>query len=321
MGKKLTLKDMQGIAKARSGECLSEKYVNSYTRLRWRCEEGHEWEAKPSNVKSGTWCRRCSYTKIGDIRRSTIEDMQDIAEERGGECLSKEYVNYRTKLKWKCKEGHVWEAVPSRIKGDWCPFCTPQVKLTIKDMQNIAKVRSGECLSKEFAGYQTKLKWRCKEGHEWEATPHNIKNQGTWCPICAGNLKLTIEDMQKLAISKGGECLSKKYVNSQSKLRWRCKEGHMWEARPKNIKYGRWCPICGNIKQANARRLGIEKMQDIAKARDGECLSKDYINVQTKLRWRCKEGHEWEAIPTNIKNGSWCPICARKRRVKAKEVV
>tara|TARA_B100001093_G_C26270558_1_gene776765 strand:- start:63 stop:281 length:219 start_codon:yes stop_codon:yes gene_type:complete len=56
----------------------------------------------------------------------TIEDMQNIAKSRGGECLSKTYINTKTHLKWKCKEGHVWSAIPNNIKTkkSWCPYCS-----------------------------------------------------------------------------------------------------------------------------------------------------------------------------------------------------
>ncbi|PKM92484.1 MAG: hypothetical protein CVU81_00175, partial [Euryarchaeota archaeon HGW-Euryarchaeota-1] len=51
----------------------------------------------------------------------------------------------------------------------------------------------------------------------------------------------------------------------------------------------------------------------------GKCLSTKYINANTKLKWQCKEGHRWEAIPSSIKKGSWCPVCARKNKGKQKQ--
>ena len=41
MLKKLTIKDMQELAKARGGKCLSKKYVNGRVKLKWKCAEGH----------------------------------------------------------------------------------------------------------------------------------------------------------------------------------------------------------------------------------------------------------------------------------------
>jgi hypothetical protein len=306
---KLTIEELQRIAEERGGKCLSKKYINNYTKLKWRCKEGHKWEAISTSIKyAKTWCPVCAKKILEDKLKLTIEEMQQIAKARGGKCLSKEYIDCRTKLKWRCKEGHEWETTPDSIKrGTWCPYCHKKAKLTIEDMQRIAEERGGECLSKEYIGSQTKLRWKCKEGHEWEARPVNTK-RGSWCPYCAKKAKLTIEELQKIAEGRGGICLSKKFIDYKTKLKWRCKEGHVWEAVPYNIKIGQWCPYC-----AGKATLTIGEMQNIAKERGGKCLSKKYINSQTKLMWQCKKGHKWEAIPNSIKYGkTWCPVCARK---------
>jgi hypothetical protein len=102
-----------------------------------------------------------------------------------GQCLSSKYFNSRTKMKWKCKEGHIWETVLRNIcNGSWCPKCAGVFRGTIKDMQKTAKKRGGICLSKKYINSQSKLKWKCKDGHDWMATPAHIQH-GTWCPKCA----------------------------------------------------------------------------------------------------------------------------------------
>ena len=40
----------------------------------------------------------------------------------------------------------------------------------------------------------------------------------------------------------------------------------------------------------------IAAMQLMAQEHGGDCLSTFYVNNNTKLRWRCAKGHEWEAI-------------------------
>ncbi len=61
--------------------------------------------------------------------------------------------------------------------------------------------------------------------------------------------KLTIDVMQEIAKSRGGKCLSTKYVNSKTKLYWECSEGHRWSARPSDIKAGKWCRVCSYAKR------------------------------------------------------------------------
>ncbi len=56
--------------------------------------------------------------------------------------------------------------------------------LTIEEMQTIAEKRGGKCLSETYINLSVKLKWQCVVGHEWKATPHNVKNRNSWCPYC-----------------------------------------------------------------------------------------------------------------------------------------
>jgi hypothetical protein len=250
-----------------------------------------------------------AYTASGT--EEALRELKAIAQERGGKCLSNDYVNNQTKLLWECAEGHQWEAAPSNIKfGTWCPYCGRSLQLTIEEMQQIAKERGGKCLTNTYVNARTKLSWECKEGHQWKAVPNSIKS-GAWCPYCARKLrgdalKLDIKAMRHLAKKRGGQCLSNIYVNSQTKLFWKCAKGHQWEAMPSNIKSGKWCPICGGHT-----RLTIEKMQQLANEHDGKCISREYVNTKTKLLWECSEGHRWEANSDHIKRGQWCPRCRK----------
>ena len=438
MRKKYSIEDIKKIAKERGGECLSNEYVNNHTKLKWRCSEGHEWEATSSNViNNDSWCPICA----GNIP-SSIEEMKEIAGSRGGECLSDDYVNAHSKLKWKCSTGHEWDAIPDSIKrGSWCPICAGKIPLTIEEMKEIAKNRGGLCLSDEYINDRTKLKWRCSEDHEWEAIPTHIK-RGSWCPICAGKIPLTIEEMKEIAKNRGGECLSSEYINYTTKLKWKCSEGHEWEASPSHIKRGEWCPYCGiGLGEEITRRMfellfnnsfprvrpkwlinpltgkrmeldgyceelliafeyqgeqhykyndhfyknnesfirrkqddqqkrticnkkgirlieipyyiefidlpkyiisecnkagvrvknipieiydyksfnevyisgNIERMKEIATSHGGKCLSENYINAKTKLLWKCSRGHTWKAVPDSIVSGTWCPICGKNK--------
>ena len=315
---KLSIEEMQQIAKERSGSCLSDTYKNVKTKLLWECAKGHRWESAATNIISGTWCPKCAKETGSLKQRSNIDEMRNIAIKRGGRCLSKTYVNSHTKLLWECTHEHRWKALPTNVKrGSWCPVCAVEErsknrKYSIEDMQEIAGKRGGKCLSAEYQGSFTKLMWECSEGHKWDAAPGPIIF-GTWCPKCAkersaSKQRSTIDEMTKIAKSRGGLCISDIYVNSDSKLLWKCSEGHTWEAIPKKVKKGSWCPYC-----AGTAKLSISDMQEIAIKRGGRCLSKTYVNSHTKLLWECTHEHRWKALPTNVKRGSWCPVCAKER--------
>jgi nucleoside-diphosphate-sugar epimerase len=53
----------------------------------------------------------------------------------------------------------------------------------------------------------------------------------------------------------------------------------------------------------------LKDMQESAKARGGQCLSTDYDDVKSKLKWKCGFGHEFEATPRLILAGHWCNEC------------
>lgn len=118
----LGIERMREVAHKHGGKCLSKEYVNNKTPLLGECAEGHRWNARPLNViHDGTWCPIC--TRRGLTRR-WIERMREVAKERGGKCLSPEYVNNKTALLWQCADGYCWKAVPQDIKrGTWCPVC------------------------------------------------------------------------------------------------------------------------------------------------------------------------------------------------------
>ena len=52
------------------------------------------------------------------MRKLSLVDMQSLANERGGSCLSKKYVNANTKLVWRCSKGHEFDATPGNVKAE-----------------------------------------------------------------------------------------------------------------------------------------------------------------------------------------------------------
>jgi len=250
------------------------------------------------------------------MTRLTLDHAKALARSKGGECLSDKYVDVHTPLKWKCQNGHIWDTCYHNVKyKNWCRIChTNSRKLGIDCAMKIAVERGGKCLSTEYKDCNSHLTFECQYGHTWEASLNSVKNTKSWCPYCANNRKLTIDHAKKLALQKGGLCLSTTYINAISKLLWRCNKNHEWKARYNDIQSGYWCPTCGGILPLN-----INDARETARLKGGECLSNDYINCHLKLRWRCQMGHEWNACLATIKNkNTWCPVC---RQSKGEELI
>jgi hypothetical protein len=308
-----TLEDLQEYAAHSGGKCLSKEYVNLSTPLKWRCEKGHTWDADFQIIRQGGWCPACLKPKQDKNER--LERVKNIAKERGGKCLSNEYITGLTKIKFKCGEGHVWLMASKYIKaGQWCPKCgikrrAEKRRSPIGIFKKHAERKGGQLLSKEYINGNTKLLWQCAKGHQWSATGMMVIHANSWCPHCKGMYK-NITDMQVLAKKRGGVCLSKKYINSKTKLKWQCNKGHQWMSAPYNIIDNCWCPTCGYEIATEKQKDNIEIYRKIAVKKGGKLLSVEYINNRTPLIWQCKKGHKWKARPINIRHlNSWCPVC------------
>ena len=247
----------------------------------------------------------------------TLDYCKKIARDRDGECLSNEFKNKSRYLKWKCnKDGYIWDAPLDRIignenkkrKGTWCKKCAGQA-ITIEECKAIGKKKGGECLSDEFINIDTKLKWECgKCFYIWKTTLRCVKKSGSWCPDCAGNVKLTIDYCNKLVEGKG-KCMETKYVNNRTKMKWKCSvEDHeIFEKDITHIRRGHWCGDC-----SNKTNITLQYCKDFAKEKDGECLSDEYITNRILMKWKCNVcNHPWENSFDHIKAGQWCPKCAR----------
>ena len=61
-----------------------------------------------------------------------------------------------------------------------------KANLELKDLQDAAKFRGGECLSTAWDGdWYTPLDWECTFAHTFIARPFSLLKAGHWCPKCA----------------------------------------------------------------------------------------------------------------------------------------
>jgi hypothetical protein len=257
---RLSLNAMVAIAISRGGRCLSTEYINVETPLSWKCEAGHQWIGASASIKRGSWCPSCAHSQ-----RLELKTMQSLARERGGKCLSVRYINNHHPLFWECKRRHRWKATPANVRGGqrkrgtWCLECYNlrrrfRTRDSIEIMKKLARRKGGVCLSKEYINSKSKLVWQCDKGHCWRAVPFPIKI-GSWCPVCARNQKLTLGEFHSLAARKGGRCLSHRYTNKETPLRWQCKLGHRWYAQPGRVRRGTWCPRCTTMRRRSPWRV------------------------------------------------------------------
>jgi hypothetical protein len=309
--KRKTITDAQNLAESRGFKFLSGEFKNIKTDHLWECQKGHQWYAKYNTIQQGGGCQKCFFDISHSLNKvkKTIEDAQNLAENRGFKFLSNEFSGVTTKYFWECSKGHVWGGRFSSIQnGQGCPFCASVSPKSMDDVQNLAKIKGFKFLSKEYKNAHTKYLWGCSKGHKWISKYYNI-HSGYGCPDCANVKPRTITDAQTLASKKGLKFLSTEFKNTKTKYLWACHEGHEWISNFNDIDQGYGCPDCSGTRLKN-----IQDVHDLAKMRGFKFLSTEYTNAHTKYLWGCSKGHKWISPYYNIHSGSGCPFCSDKTR-------
>lgn len=155
------------------GLVLVGAYVNSVTPTQFRCAEGHTWEAAPGSVMGGTGCPFC-YDKNHPLTTKTVNER--IADR--GIVLLDEYINNRTKRRFQCEEGHIWETAPANVlAGRGCNVCADRTSdndvfyLWLAGPQEQVQMNDGEFLLKFGVSSERREDMRIKEvAWAWNTT-------------------------------------------------------------------------------------------------------------------------------------------------------
>ncbi len=171
---------------------------------------------------------------------------------------------------WQCEKGHRWQApVKSRTSGRGCPYCTtrrlqPGVNDFATRFPDIAAqwhpTKNGAFQPDQVApGSHRKAWWRCKAGHEWQASVTSRTSGGSGCPVCAGRLVLPgVNDFasafptlaaQWHPTKNNGLRPEQVAANSNRSVWWQCEQGHTWRAPVgRRVQFATGCPYCTGRK-------------------------------------------------------------------------
>lgn len=120
--------------------------------------------------------------------------------------------------------------------------------------------------------------------------------------------KITIEDARKSFKDNGCELLDTVYVNTTTKMKYKCVCGNIAYKNLSNMKQGQHCYECGRKKGGN-RKYDIEKVKGIF--RKSGCVLKEevYINPKVKMSYECVCGRGAEINLDNFLSGKRCQGC------------
>ncbi len=312
MPEKLTYEFVKESFESGGYTLLSDDYINSSTKLDYRCSKGHEHSIVWSHWQQGHRCPTCA-----GVIKPIIEYIRLSFKREGYILLSKAYINAHTKLDYRCSNEHEHSISWTNWCGGYkCPICAGKMKLTLDQVRKSFEDSNYILLSKEYINARTKLNYRCSKGHE-----HSIKwgdwYQGIRCPSCYGkNIKYTLEQIREFFSSEEYELLSNRYKDVHTKLDYRCPKGHEHSIRLSGWLQGYRCPICYNIKISGPGNHGWkggisyepycpiwsdkEYKKDI-KLRDGnKCLNPDCWKKDSRIHIHHIDYNKKSCSPSNV---------------------
>lgn len=295
----------------KGGEVLDMNYINKKSKITIKCENGHVFSPSwDSLYHQNTWCGRCAQLV------KTLDDCREEAKKWGGECLSTEYINSTTNLRWKCNNGHIFEKTPELVHtGAWCPYCTSSVGeritrgLFIRIFgEDFPKIRPNSMVNKEgntleLDGYNASL----GIAFEYQGLQH-------YMPI--------------EFFHKNNESFEKRVRDDAIKIEW---------CRDKNVKLV-VIPEYEDISELNAIIDTVEEaitsagivlpdyirpvthgeilssdisaLRKLCEEKGGRCISDAFLGWNAIHTYECGKGHRWPTTAGSIRNGTWCPHCS-----------
>ena len=231
-----------------------------------------------------------------------------------------EYKGSHHKVKIICpKHGMFEQRASSHISGRGCKKCSDEKsklsKNKILEKLNIVNFKlfsnKYDYSLVEYINSKTKIKIICKEHGVFEQRLDHHLN-GSSCPNCSGNKKLTQNDFINKSKKTHGDkydYTSVKYINNITKVKIICPRHGMFEQSPSNHMLGKGCKKCkSNVFTTDDF---IEKSKEIHGDKYDYSLVK-YINSKTKVKIICKNHGVFEQIPCNhihVRMKQGCPLC------------
>lgn len=249
--------------------------------------------------------------------------------------------NSGKKVWWRCQKGHEWQtSIQNRNKGLGCPYCSGRYAVKGEtDLQTANPKLASEWDYEKNNGLTPmdvlpntakKIWWKCKNGHEWQATV-NSRTRDSGCPYCSGRYAIKGEtDLRTVNpvlakewnYEKNNELTPMDVLPcSNKKVWWRCNQGHEWQAIIGNRIKGHGCPYCAGQKAVTGKNdlqtanpLLVDEW-DFEK-NNGLTPMDVMPYSDKKVWWRCQKGHEWQAVIKSRSKGHGCPYCSGRYAIK-----
>ena len=317
-----------------NGLLPSDFMPNSGKKVWWRCQKGHQWQARIAHRNNGIGCPECDmerhtsfpeYALMYYLEKSGIDAIhlyrendyeldifipsKNIAIEYDGYFWHNNKTKKDLEKNRRCVEDgiklyRVREYLPSLYDSS-IDFLLQKDDLLDDLLTEILFVITKENVDvnlKRDAIYIENL----REFNEKESS------------LLCSNPQISAE----WNYMKNGKLRPENYtVSSSKRVWWKCSEGHEWEAKISQRNNGTGCPYCAGKKVLK----GYNDLKTINPSLAKEWNYKKNVgltpedvssNSNKKIWWICTEDHEWETTVNNRKKGTGCPYCSGRYAIE-----
>lgn len=286
----------------------SDIFASSLTSVLWDCSDcGRTWATSPHNRRRGRKCPCHAPSLLTEARPDIAAEIVGTTE--GATTSTSKCVE------WQCAQcGTRWTASPrDRVLGkSRCPEC-PRIFTYVSDVEWLRQrwsERNEESADDVPAWGHEKYWWKCLYGHEFYGTTHRIGNAmrrgriDRACPECRANEDRPAREERARELARKKQDTARRIedrrlAREQKKEQLRTQRRHAAESR--------WTALIqeqGRDLASSFPEVAEQLVTDVDPA-------KVSIGSGQSLRWRCAEGHEWEAVVKDrCSKESGCPYCS-----------
>jgi len=302
--------------------------------LHLKCDCGTKFRRDYHKIKSKNsfHCEICT-KKIQKIRRAKKahkEFLKYVECNSNSEIISKEFLGWSEKHKFKCNCDNVFFMTPSDFKSAKFKMCSKcRSKQLSKNMSFsfeyikawVFKNTSSELISNYYKNQKTPLTLRCYCGQEY-TTNYMILSMGCSykCPICTNKQRsdrfsLTYKEVKSWIESETElKLLSDNYINNSKKLKLLCSCGEEYKSTLNSLRSGKSlkCNKCTNQTRSKNQAHDYEYVKSwIENNTNLKLLASEYKNYNSKLNVRCSCGELYKTKLATLKKGQAlnCPKC------------
>ena len=258
-------------------------------------------------------------------KRLTIEHVRQYVKAfgEGATLISNEYNTIDKKLTFKCECGRTFKTSFYKFEKENKNRCNQCNGITYWYYENTKELFLSHNLDPLFnrfegrIGAKVKLPAINKSGYKVCISIDNLKaGQNTY--VFSKSNPYTIENIKTYLrnYAKDYTLLSTNYANSQTKLKWKCGKGHVFEMVWGDFKSGKRCSKCSG----KYRRTNDEFINEVYELVGNEyAFLGEFKSVDIKMKVIHKKcNHEYEVTPYKfLSAGQRCPKCNESKGERA----